>query len=70
MNTLLANTVVVTTSIGNASNTSNSYTKFIQTISARNEETLLINTKQNSYVSGEASFREELFFQGILEDTA
>ena len=66
----MANTVVVPTDIGNASKTSNSYTKFSQIISRPNKQTSPINTKQNFYVNGIKGFRKKMSFQGISVNAA
>ena len=68
-NTLLANTVVVSTSVGNANKETNSNTKFNHTFSRSKRESPSISVEQNSYISGMAGFREGLSLQGVSEET-
>ena len=68
-NTLLANTVVVSASVGNSDKDTNSDTKFNHTFSRSKRESSSISVKQNSYISGMAGFREGLSLQGVSEET-
>ena len=68
-NTLLANTVVVSTSVGNANKETNSNTKFNHTFSRSKRESPSISVKQNSCISGLAGFPEGLSLQGVSEET-
>ena len=68
-NTLLANTVVVSASVGNADKETSSDTKFNHTLSRSKRESSSISVEQNSYISGMAGFREELSLQGVSEET-
>ena len=67
--TLLANTVVVSTSVRNANKETNSNTKFNHTFSRSKRESPSISVEQNSYISGMAGFREGLSLQGVSEET-
>ena len=68
-NILLANTVVVSISAGNANKEANSNTKFNHTFSGSKRESPSISVEQNSYIRGMAGFREGLSLQGISKET-
>ena len=68
-NSLLANTVVVFTSVGNANKETNSNTKFNHTFSRSRRESPSISVEQNSYTSGMVGFRVGLSPQGVSEET-
>ena len=68
-NTLLANTLVVSTSVGNTNKEKNSKTKFNFTFSRSKRESPFISIEQNSYISGMLGFWEGLSLQGVFEET-
>ena len=68
-NTLLANTVVVSASVGNANKETSSNTKFNHTFSRSKRESPSISIEQNSYISGMTGFQEELSLLGVSEET-
>ena len=68
-NTSWANTVVLSTSVGNANKETNSNTKFNLTLSRTKRESLSISAEQNSYVDGMAGLWEGLSLQGVSEKT-
>ena len=68
-NILLANTVLVSISAGNANKETNSNTKFNHTFSGSKRESPSISVEQNSYIRGMAGFRKELSLQRISKET-
>lgn len=67
-NTLLANTVVVSTSVSNSYMETNSNTKFNHTCSRSKREFPTISMKQNSYVSDMEGLRQKLSLQEVSEE--
>ena len=68
-NTLLANTIVVSTIVGSADKETNSNTKLNHTFSRSKKESPSISVEQNSYISVMSGFREALSLQGVSEET-
>ena len=68
-NTLLANAVVVSTSVENANKETNFNTKFNHTFSRSKRESPSMSVEQNSYISGMVGFLEGLSLQGVSEET-
>ena len=68
-NSLLANTVVSSTSVGNANKETNYNTKFNLTFSRSKRESPSISVEQNSYISGMRGFQEGLSLQRVSEET-
>ena len=68
-NSLLTNTIVVSTSVEKANKETNPNTKFNYTFTRSKRESPSISVEQSSYVSGMAGFPEGLSLQGVSEET-
>ena len=68
-NTLLTNTVLISTSVENANKKTNSNTKFNQTFNRSKRKYQSISVEQNSYASATAGFRKGLSLPEVTEET-
>ena len=68
-NTLLTNTVLISTSVENANKKTNSNTKFNHTFNRSKRKSQSISVEQNSYASATAGFRKGLSLRKVTEET-